>query len=188
MKRGSDPARQPAPASSPRPSLRALRGDEVDAAYEIYLQTCAWLQRKGVRQWLLPKPRATFDARQDQGENYGLFLGNDLAVIATLSCEVHAYWPEKLGAEKRWWLHTLAVAPEFRGRRLGEETVSAAVSLLRSKGASELFLDCGAEGVLPAYYGKLGFDPLAKKAITYPSGNTFLIVLMRNTISAGKTA
>jgi ribosomal protein S18 acetylase RimI-like enzyme len=168
--------------NSPRPALRALRGDEVEVAYGIYLQACEWLKRKGVRQWMVPKPRATFDARQRRGENYGLFLGHNLVAIVTLSFEVHAHWREKLGANKRWWLHTLAVAPDSRGRRLGEETVLAAVSLLGSRGASELLLDCGADGVLPEYYGKLGFEALEKKGIAYPSGNTFLIVLMRRNI------
>jgi ribosomal protein S18 acetylase RimI-like enzyme len=166
----------------PRPSLRRLRDDEVGAAYEIYLRACAWLKEKGVKQWLSPKPRTAFDARQEKGENYGLFLGHNLVAIATLSFETHAHWQEELGAEMRWWLHTLAIAPEYRRRRMGEETVAAAESLLRTRDAHELFLDCGADGVLPAYYGSLGYDTRASKAITYPSGNTYPIVLMRKVI------
>ncbi|HXN34983.1 MAG TPA: GNAT family N-acetyltransferase [Opitutaceae bacterium] len=168
-----------------RPSLRGLRDDEIGFAYEIYLQACAWLKGKGVRQWLTPKPRATFEGRQARGENFGLFLGSDLAVIVTLSLEVHEYWRGELGGEGRWWLHTLAVAPGFRGRRLGEEAVAAAASLLRSKAVPELYLDCGADGILPAYYGRLGFGTLANKAITYPSGNTYPIVLMRMALAPG---
>jgi ribosomal protein S18 acetylase RimI-like enzyme len=168
-----------------RPSLRGLRDDEVGYAYEIYLQACAWLKGKGVRQWLTPKPRATFDERQERGENFGLFLGSDLAAIVTLSLEVHEHWRGELGGEGRWWLHTLAVAPGFRGRRLGGEAVAAAASLLRSKGALELLLDCGADGILPGYYGRLGFHALANKAITYPSGNTYPIALMRLALAPG---
>jgi GNAT superfamily N-acetyltransferase len=182
MKRGPEPTPKPAAPASPRPSLRALRDDEVDAAYEIYLQTCAWLQQKGVKQWLVPKPRTTFGARQDRGENYGFFLAADLVAIVSLGFEIHPHWEEQLGAEKRWWLHTLAVAPQTRGRRLGVETVSSAVSLLRAKGATELFLDCDAKGILPVYYGKLGFEAVAEKGICFPSGNTFPIVLMRKII------
>src|ERR1700690_692490 len=122
-----------------RPSLRGLRDDEVGCAYEIYLQACAWLKGKGVRQWLTPKPRATFEGRQARGENFGLFLGSDLVAIATLSFEVHSQWTGELGGEGRWWLHSLAIAPGFRGRRLGEEAVAAAASLLRSKGVLELY-------------------------------------------------
>lgn len=166
----------------PRPFLRGLRIDEVEAAYAIYLEACTWLKEKGVKQWLSPKPKTVFEARQRQGENYGLFLGTDLVAIATLSYETHECWKEELGAAMRWWLHTLAIAPRYRRRRLGEEAVAAAESFLHSKEASELFLDCGADGILPAYYGKLGYDALANKAITYPSGNTYPIVLMRKVI------
>jgi ribosomal protein S18 acetylase RimI-like enzyme len=166
------------PASSPLPSFRALRSDEVDAAYDLYLRVCAWLKKKGVKQWLLPKLKEKFEERQERGENYGLFLGNELGAIVTLGFEVHPQWPEELGPDKCWWLHTLAVAPEFRGLRLGEATVAEAVSLLRSRAAGQLFLDCAAEGVLPAYYRKLGFTTVARKNITFPSGNTFLIELM----------
>jgi ribosomal protein S18 acetylase RimI-like enzyme len=164
---------------NPSPTLRALRNDEVDAAYEIQLQACAWLKQKGVRQWLSPKPRAVYDARQEKGENYGLYLGGSLAAAMALSFEVHPYWREALGAEPRWWLHTLAVAPGFRGKRVGEEAVEYAVALVRSRAAGDLFLDCGTDGVLPAYYGRLGFETLAQKDITYPSGNTYPITLMR---------
>lgn len=173
------------PAPSPAvPSLRALRDDEIERAYGIYLAACAWLKGKGVRQWMTPKPSPAFDERQIRGENYGLFLGNDLVAIATLSLEVHVYWTEELGSERRWWLHTLAVAPGFHGRSLGEEAVAAAATLLHSRGAGELWLDCGADGVLPGYYGELGFAVLGKKDIAYPSGNTYPIMLMRKVIEA----
>jgi SAM-dependent methyltransferase/ribosomal protein S18 acetylase RimI-like enzyme len=164
---------------TPSPILRALRDDEVDAAYEIQLQACAWLRQKGVRQWLSPKPRAVYDARQQKGENHGLYIAGSLAATLALSFESHQYWREEMGEEPRWWLHTLVVAPGFRGRRVGEEAVSAAVALIRSRGAGDLFLDCSTDGVLPAYYGRLGFETLAQKNITYPSGNTYPITLMR---------
>jgi ribosomal protein S18 acetylase RimI-like enzyme len=171
-------ARQQDPMN-PSPTLRALRHDEVDAAYEIQLQACAWLRRKGVRQWLSPKPRTVYDARQDKGENHGLFLGDSLAATMALSFEAHPYWSDELGTELRWWIHTLAVSPEFRGRRVGEEAVAAAVAHVRSKNSGDLYLDCGTDGVLPAYYTRLGFVTLAQKDITYPSGNTYPITLMR---------
>jgi ribosomal protein S18 acetylase RimI-like enzyme len=171
------------PATPSFSSFRGLRADEVDRAYALYLDVCAWLKQKGVRQWLLPKPRSKFDERQERGENYGLFLGKDLAAIVTLGCEVHEKWPEELGPARRWWLHTLAVAPEFRGRRLGEATVAAAVGWLRSRGADELILDCDAHGVLPAYYRKLGFVTRAQKPVSFPSGNAFLIELMSQRIA-----
>jgi ribosomal protein S18 acetylase RimI-like enzyme len=171
------------PAPPPLSSFRGLRADEVDRAYDLYLGVCAWLKQKGVRQWLLPKPRSKFDERQERGENYGLFLGTDLAAIVTLGFEVHEKWPEELGPAKRWWLHTLAAAPEFRGRRLGEATVTAAIGLLRTRGVAELFLDCDAGGILPAYYRKLGFVTLAQKPISFPSGNAVLIELMSRRVS-----
>jgi hypothetical protein len=52
-------------------------------------------------------------------------------------------------------------------------------AMIRDAGASEVFLDCVDTGFLPRYYLSLGYEVLAQKDITYPSGNTFPMVLMK---------
>jgi hypothetical protein len=41
------------------------------------------------------------------------------------------------------------------------------------------------KGFLPLYYGNLGYSVVARQEITYPSGNTFPMVLMRKEIGRG---
>ena len=173
----------------PRPSvgspvLRALHGREVDAAYRVYGEAFEWLKRNGVRQWLVPIPRGVYAQMQKHGDNVGLFVGKELAVVLSLRHEASPYWREELGDERRWWLSTLATAERFRGRKLGERAVEEAWVLAQVKGAGALFLDyVDARGFLPAFYRRLGYSDLARKIITYPSGNSFPMVLMRKTAS-----
>ncbi len=47
-----------------------------------------------------------------------------------------------------------------------------------ASGASAVFLDCVDGGFLPGYYGGLRYAVLARKDITYPSGNLFPVALM----------
>ena len=77
-------------------------------------------------------------------------------------------------------MSTLATAPSFGGKKLGEKAVTEALALLDAKGVEEVYLDCVDEGdFLPSFYQKLGFSVLARKNITYPSGHAFPMVLMK---------
>lgn len=169
--------------------LRTLHGHEVDAAYRVYLEAFEWLKRNGIRQWLVPIPRGVYAQAQERGENLGLFVGNELAVALSLRQEASPYWREELGEERRWWLSTLATAERFRGKNLGRRAVEEAWVLAQVNGASALYLDCvDARGFLPAFYRRLGYSELARKTITYPSGNSFPMVLMRKTAPGAATA
>ncbi len=171
------------------PVLRSLHGHAVDAAYRVYWEAFEWLKRNGVRQWLVPTPRGVSARAQKRGDNFGLFVGNELAVVFSLRHEANPHWREELGTARRWWLSTLATAERFRGRKLGERAVEEAWVLAQVKGAGALFLDCvDARGFLPAFYRRLGYSDLARKIITYPSGNSFPMVLMRKTASGAAPA
>jgi len=58
--------------------------------------------------------------------------------------------------------------------------VCAALSYLGGQACDELYLDCvNNNEFLPAYDQSCGFERLSQRAITYKSGNTFPMVLMR---------
>ena len=160
--------------------FREIESAEVDEAYHISIEAFDWLKAKGVRQWLVPLPKDKYLGRQQRGENFGLFIGIRVVAIVSLTWEVSPYWQKEVGADAYWWLSMLAVATEFRGAKIGEQTVLEAENWLRGKGATGVFLDCVDEqGFLPSFYKRLGFDEVCRKSITYPSGNTFPMVLMR---------
>jgi ribosomal protein S18 acetylase RimI-like enzyme len=162
--------------------FRGIQSVEVDEAYHIYMGAFDWLKAKGVRQWLVPISKDKYLNRQQNGENFGLFMGGRVAAIVSLAWEVSPFWQKEVGAVAHWWLSMLAVATEFRGVKIGEKTVLEAENWLRGKGATEMFLDCVDErGFLPSFYKRLGFYEVFRKSITYPSGNTFPMVLMRKT-------
>jgi ribosomal protein S18 acetylase RimI-like enzyme len=160
--------------------FRGIQSAEVDEAYRIYMEAFDWLKAKGVRQWLVPIPKDKYLDRQQRGENFGLFIGGRVTAIVSLAWEVSPFWQNEVGAVAYWWLSMLAIATEFRGLKIGEQTVLEAENWLRGKGATEMFLDCVHErGFLPSFYKRLGYDEVFRKSITYPSGNTFPMVLMK---------
>jgi uncharacterized protein YhfF len=169
-----------ASGATDRAALEFRRVDpaEVAAAHAVYLEAFAWLKAKGVRQWLRAVPREEFGARQARGELFGGWSGGALAAVATLAVETSPYWQEEIGPAARAWLKTLAVARGWRGAGLGARLVDAAEATWRAGGREESWLDCVDTGFLPRYYAARGYRPLARKDITYPSGNTFPVVLM----------
>ena len=162
-------------------NFRPLRADEVDAAYAVYLEACAWLRRQQIRLWLQPLPPEKFKERQVHGELFGLFAGRELAVTLAIVNEVPAHWRDELGDEPCWWLSTIATAVECKGRRLGERAVAEATAWLARKGATEVLLDC-ALGFLPRFYQRCGFSALIEKDVAFPSGNNYPLVLMKRDI------
>jgi GNAT superfamily N-acetyltransferase len=165
-------------------SFRQVRAMEIDGAYSAYLGVFEWLNARGVRQWLRALPSEAFVQRQRQGQLFGLYLDDRLAAVVTLAFECSPYWQERLGDENRWWIKTLAVVRDYRGRGLGAHVVHECELLIQASGATEAFLDCVDVGFLPGYYARLGYEALGQKEITYPSGNTFLVTLMKKNLPA----
>jgi len=163
----------------PDSEFRQLAPHELDSGYAVYMSAFEWLNARGIRQWLVPLPHSVYAARQARGENYGLFVNDQLAVIVSLNSGTPPEWADVLTESETGWVHTLAIRSDYRGRGLGALTLQHSVSHLRDQGLPEVYLDCLA-GVLPAYYASQGFTQLAAKDYTYPSGNTsFPIVLMK---------
>lgn len=159
--------------------FRQLTSDETDAGHAIIKDAFEWLKAKKIRQWLVEFPRLAYSERQMQGSNFGLFCNGELAVILSLIDSRPECWMSDLPNKNVWWLCTMAAARQFRGRRLGEQAVLEASTFLQNKMVDCLYLDCVNGGFLPQFYKKIGFAEVTRKDITYPSGNTFEMVLMR---------
>jgi len=55
---------------------------------------------------------------------------------------------------------------------------------ISSLGVRDVYLDCvDAGGFLPAFYERLGFAKVCERSITYSSGNTFPMVLMKKELN-----
>jgi ribosomal protein S18 acetylase RimI-like enzyme len=163
--------------------LRKLQEEEFDQAYNIYLDAFEWLKVKGVRQWIVPISRTTYQELHLRGENFGYFISGELCAIVTLANMPMKYWTTQLGEVSRWYIGTLAVGSSRHGMGIGPEVVRAVEDFVRTSNGEEVFLDCVDEkGFLPLYYESLGYSVVARQEITYPSGNTFPMVLMRKEI------
>jgi predicted N-acetyltransferase YhbS len=152
---------------------------ETEDAYSAYLGVFSWLSEKGVRQWLHALPQDAFRERQRRGELFLYSCDDEIAAVVTLARECSPYWQEKLGEKVHWWIKSLAVVRKWRGAGVGKRVMQECEALARQAGAAQVFLDCVETGFLPAYYARLGYDELGRKEITYPSGNTFLVALMK---------
>ena len=166
--------------------LSALSAQEIPAAHAIYNSTFDWLTAKGVRQWLLRLDEATFAKRQAAGEAFALWVDGELAGCVFVPFEAIAYYGDELKSAPRWWMHTLVVDRAFAGRGLGELAVAAVCDLVRERGGDSVWLHCVNDAnhaeVIPGYYARLGFDEVLRTEVTYPSGNSFPMVVMSCTL------
>jgi len=163
-------------------TFRALRADEVESSYELYRQVRAWLRENEIRLWLAPVPKQKFEERQARGELFGLFVGKELAVILAIVRKMPSYWQAEIGTEAEWWLETIATAPSFRGQQLGRLAISNALAKLSAENVRTVYLDC-ASGFLPNYYEQCGFLEITAKEVLFPSGNKYLLSLMKRPLT-----
>ncbi len=66
------------------------------------------------------------------------------------------FWPE-VQPNKSYFLHKLAVLPQFKGRGLGYKILNSVVDLARINGVSYVRLDCDPRTELTSYYQNFGF-------------------------------
>ena len=155
----------------------------VAAAHAAYMSVFDWLNAKGVRQWLRALTPETFAQRQRDGQLFALRIDNKIAAVVTLAFETSPYWPEITGNDPHWWIKSLVVVRTWRGEGIGPQVMSECEAIVRNSSGSEVYLDCASDGFLPPYYTALGYQSLAERDITYPSGFTFPMVLMRKQFS-----
>lgn len=164
-------------------SFRRVGIEEISAAHSAYLGVYEWLNVKGVRQWLRPLSIEIFGQRQRDGQLFALYADDRVAAVVTLAYEANNYWLETIGGEGRWWIKSLAVVRAWRGKGVGQRAMLECETVARDAKAGEVFIDCVDTGFLPPYYAGLGYETLARKEITYPSGYTFPMVLMRKILN-----
>jgi predicted N-acetyltransferase YhbS len=157
--------------------------EEVSVAHSAYVGVYEWLNAKGVRQWLRALSEETFAGRQRDGQLFALYVDDRMAAVVTLAFEANSYWIETIGDQNRWWIKSLAVVRAWRGEGVGKRVMLECESIVLGAGVNEVFIDCVDGGFLPPYYAGLGYEALAHKEITYPSGNTFPMVLMRKKLN-----
>lgn len=157
-------------------SFRRLLADELGAGYACLMDTCAWLEQKGIRQWLRPLPRPVYEQRHARGDNYALLAGQEIVAIVSLLAGVPKYWQDFVTEPSVTWMATLAV--RVHGQKLGQRTVRDAVQLLASQDRLPVYLDCRT-GYLEAFYRDLGFVSLATRSFKPTPDFVFDATLMR---------
>lgn len=160
-----------------------LSESDVTAAHAIYNRTFDWLAAKGVRQCLLRLDEATFAKRQAAGEAFAIHVDGVLAGCVFMPFETINYYGDELKTTPRWWMHTLVIDRAFAGRGLGELAVLAVWNFVRKSGGDSVWLHCVNDAnhaeVIPSYYARLGFDEVLRSDVTYASGNSFPMVVIR---------
>jgi ribosomal protein S18 acetylase RimI-like enzyme len=159
--------------------FRKVAPEEIDDLYAIYNEVFDWLKAKGVRQWLVRKSRDYFDEFRRGDQLYGLFAGDTLAVFAALVPDKEPHWAGEADIANGTWVHRLTLNPRFRGRGLGAIMVRHLVARAQEDGASHIGLDAiDVNGIMPAYYERLGFRRRKEAFVTYPNGNRFPVVFL----------
>jgi hypothetical protein len=160
--------------------FRRLTTDEFDAAYAIICEVTEWLLAKGLLQWERSFPVDRYRERHNEGRNYGLFVGDELAVIGSLMPALPLYWGDFPAEKPMIWLSTLATALNVKGQNLGYRMLSEVESHCRTQGIANIYIDC-AYGFLPAYYEAAGYQWITRHLFRFPHQD-FDAVLMKKVV------
>jgi ribosomal protein S18 acetylase RimI-like enzyme len=158
--------------------FRRLNESDVDAAVAILDAAAEWLLARGIRQWTTTYPRELYQQSQDRGEHFGLFDGDRLLAIVTVTSAPSEWQTELSGPDVRW-ITKLAVAPGCHGRGLGRRLAEKVLEQLRREGAGGAWLDCR-NGPLVAFYESLGFERVTNKVVHFATGPLDLVLMKRN--------
>ena len=160
-------------------TLRPLRDQELDEGYAIICAAYEWLRSRKIRQWTIPLARSEYRRWHANGGNYGLFVGDALAVVLSLLEGGLEDWPDVEDCVPVLWLYSLATHERFKGRDLGKEAVRRALEVPRELGFAVYLACVQGSGFLPAYYESLRFEVVGRETRTYGEHGEFDMVLMR---------
>ena len=167
------------------PTFRQLQDSEVAAAVAILDAAAEWLLARGIRQWTTTYPRELYQRSQDLGEHYGLFDGDRLVAIVTVT-SAPPEWEAELSGQQVRWMSKLAVATDCHGRGLGRRLAEETIAQLRREGAPSAWLDCR-NGPLVAFYESLGFERVTNKVVHFATG-PLDVVLMKRELEGGSAS
>jgi ribosomal protein S18 acetylase RimI-like enzyme len=160
------------------PVFRQLQDGEVDAAVAILDAAAEWLLARGIRQWTSTYPRELYQRAQDRGENFGLFDGDRVVAIVTVTAPPPEWDTELRGQDVRW-ITKLAVAPDCHGHGFGRQLAQEVLQYLRRQGAPRAWLDCR-NGPLVEFYESLGFERVTNKVVEFDTGPLDVVLMKSN--------
>lgn len=164
--------------------FRPLAPSDFRAAYSIVCERTNWLLSKGINQWQRPLPESIYAQRHQNGENYGLWLEDELTVVVSLLGEKPSYWQDAVSDKKFCWLATLASRVTFKGRGLGRVALDEAEQWASSQGNQQMLLDCAyGQGFLLDYYQQAGYKIVTRNTFLF-SGHEYDSVLMTKNLAS----
>lgn len=131
--------------------LKSLRERAVRDSPDAFGSTLAEILSVSQEQWIEQlEKRPTFVACEQDAD-----IGMARASFVSDSAEA--------------WLISMWVAPDFRGRRAGEQLARTVIALARERGCTKMFLEV-VDHMVPAIslYERLGFSPTGDKG-RFPS-------------------
>ncbi len=113
--------------------------DERDAVLGLYAHASALQRSKGQVEW--PAIDTALVEREiEEGRQWHLRIDGRIACVWVVAYEDPQIWGD-MDADPSVFLHRIATAPEFRGRRLVGEVVAWAIDHARDLGRTHLRLD-----------------------------------------------
>lgn len=161
-------------------TFRRLNAEEFDAAYAIIREVTEWMLERGILQWERAFPVERYRERHEDGRNYGLFVGDELAVIGSLMPALPLYWGDYPTEKPMIWLSTLATGIKFKGQKLGYRMLAEVENHCLTQGIANIYIDC-AYGFLPSYYEAAGYQRLTRHLFRFPH-QEFDAVLMKKVV------
>jgi len=142
-----------------------VRSNQVDEAFGVLRRVAKWLKEKGRRQRISKTSFATYQKWQEEGVNYLVLEGKQIAGVFSLPREPFAEWPTLGIPGSVVWLRSLATDPAHRHKGVGACAIRSALQTVGPKNI--LYLDCVSD-FLPDYYQSHGFEVVAEQSRSYP--------------------
>ncbi len=90
-------------------------------------------------------------------------------IAGVLERSEHASWLNPVIDDETYYIHALAVKPEFRGKRLGYHLIDSAISRARDAGFAKFQLDVLSDNPAVGFYRSVGLELLAETTAPKPA-------------------
>ncbi|WP_438446093.1 GNAT family N-acetyltransferase [Gorillibacterium sp. sgz5001074] len=164
--------------------LRIARAseEELPAVLELWLEAADWIWSKGILQWrpgsFTMETVREHHARTELYTAWGDGGNGELAGTFSLQWSDPFIWQERNDAEQAGYIHRLAVARGWKGRRIGERLLACAEDFIREAGRSRARLDCMADNArLNRFYREAGYVYQARMDRQHWSASLFEKIL-----------
>lgn len=159
-------------------SFSVLNDSRVDEAFAVLQLVGRNIQSQGRRQRISNTTLDTYRLWQREHANFVVTDGPDGPIIGlvTLRDEQLDDWPSFVELGPVPMLRGLATHPEYLRQGIGDFAVRKSIET-RPTGTT-IYLDC-VSGFLPSYYGRLGFQPVARQQQGDETEGSYDITLMQ---------